>query len=404
MSKTLSETEAEEIIYNASFTRERVGRVSAELEWIVLDPREVHRRISVKELSELLDADNADLPGGGVVSFGPGGQLELNTYPFKSLAECAEATLADMQAIEARLATGGLILHGTGLDRREPRMMVQNPRFAALAAHYGQFGPMGRLMMANSASVQINVDSGDSSDGWRGRKRRWLLANGLGPVLTAIFANSAGPASSPAQSRRQMIRFQTDPTRTDPLALDADPRKVWSRYAMDALVVGIPQDPPRPWQSPPRGLTMRDWLRDGDLRAATVNDLMRHMKTVIPPVRPSGCLEIRMVDAQPGQGWVVPLAVVTALLDDARASDAAYELVSQHPLPDRKHIWVNAARRGLHNLRLAASARECLRIATDALSRLQVPSWVREAVDRFAFTYTYRGRCPADDPQTIQWE
>jgi glutamate--cysteine ligase len=404
VNKALSETEAEEIIFGTSFDREQVGRIGAELEWIVLDPREPDRRIAVKELLNLLDIEHAPLPCGGWISFEPGGQLELSTRPFPDLAGCTNAAKADMHAVESRLAAAGLILYGTGLDRREPRMMTEHPRYAALEAHYGQFGRLGRLMMANSASVQINVDAGDSTDGWRGRSRRWLLANSLGPLLIAIFANSAGPPSSPARSRRQVIRFQTDPTRTDPLALDIDPRKAWARYALDALVVGIPEEPPRPWSRPPRGLTMRGWLRDADLRTATVHDLARHVKTVIPPVRPCGYLEIRMVDSQPGQGWVVPVAVVAALLDDARASDEILELVSRQPVPDRRDIWINAARRGLLNTRLAAAARECLRIAIDALARLHAPMWVREAVERFALTYTYHGRCPADDPQAFEWQ
>ena len=404
MNKALSETEAEEIIFSTSFDREQVGRIGAELEWIVLDPRDPSRRMAIKELLNLLDIERAALPGGGLITFEPGGQLELSTRPFANLAECLDAATADMHAVESRLAAAGLILYGTGLDGREPRMMAEHPRYAALESHYGQFGPMGRLMMTNSASVQINVDAGDATDGWRGRSRRWLLANSLGPLLTAIFANSAGPASSPARSRRQVIRFQTDPTRTDPLALDVEPRKAWARYAMDALVVGIPQEPPRPWSPPPRGLTMRGWLRDADLRTATVHDLARHVKTVIPPVRPCGYLEIRMVDSQPGQGWVVPLAVVAALLDDARASDECLELVSRQPIPDRRDIWINAARRGLLNPRLAAAARDCLRIAIDALARLHAPLWVREAVERFAVTYTFRGRCPADDPQAFEWQ
>jgi glutamate--cysteine ligase len=111
-----------------------------------------------------------------------------------------------------------------------------------------------------------------------------------------------------------------------------------------------------------------------------------------------------MVDSQPGEGWVVPLAVVAALLDDARASDEALELVSRQPIPDRRDLWINAARRGLLNPRLALAARECLRIAIDALSRVHAPPWVCEAVERFAVTYTYRGRCPADDPQAIEWQ
>ena len=43
MKRALSESEAEEIIFSTSFTCEQVGRIGAELEWIVLDPRDIAR-------------------------------------------------------------------------------------------------------------------------------------------------------------------------------------------------------------------------------------------------------------------------------------------------------------------------------------------------------------------------
>ena len=79
------------------------------------------------------------------------------------------------------------------------------------------------------------------------------------------------------------------------------------------------------WTAPP-GVTFRDWLRDGGtgpLRAPTAEDLDYHLSTLFPPVRPHGHMELRMIDAQPGDGWIVPAAVVTALADDDRAADAA---------------------------------------------------------------------------------
>ena len=74
----------------------------------------------------------------------------------------------------------------------------------------------------------------------------------------------------------------------------------------------------------PAGVTFRDWLRDGGsgtLRAPTAEDLDYHLSTLFPPVRPRGHMELRMIDAQPGDGWIVPAAVVTALTDDDRAAD-----------------------------------------------------------------------------------
>ena len=88
------------------------------------------------------------------------------------------------------------------------------------------------------------------------------------------------------------------------------------------------------WTAPP-GLTFRDWLRDGGsgtLRAPTSEDLDYHLSTLFPPVRPRGHMELRMIDAQPGDGWIVPAAVATALADDERAADAA--LAAAEPVWD----------------------------------------------------------------------
>ena len=50
-----------------------------------------------------------------------------------------------------------------------------------------------------------------------------------------------------------------------------------------------------------------------------------HMSTLFPPVRPRGWFEVRYLDAQPWQWWPVPMAVLTALVDDAGAAAAAIE-------------------------------------------------------------------------------
>src|SRR5207248_2038479 len=101
----------------------------------------------------------------------------------------------------------------------------------------------------------------------------------------------------------------------------------------------------------PAGVTFRDWLRDGGsgtLRAPTAEDLDYHLSTLFPPVRPRGHMELRMIDAQPGDGWIVPAAVVTALADDDRAADTA--LAAAEPVwdgrPDAEDPWLRAARPG----------------------------------------------------------
>ena len=78
------------------------------------------------------------------------------------------------------------------------------------------------------------------------------------------------------------------------------------------------------WSAPP-GLTFRDWLRGRgcEERPPTMADLAYHLSTLFPPVRPQGHLEVRFIDAQPGDGWIVPAAVVSALADDPVAAQLA---------------------------------------------------------------------------------
>jgi glutamate--cysteine ligase len=134
------------------------------------------------------------------------------------------------------------------------------------------------------------------------------------------------------------------------------------------------------------------------LRAPTTEDLTYHLSTLFPPVRPRGHFELRMIDAQPGDGWVVPAAVTSALLSDARASDAAMaaaeRLWAGFPGGDP---WLTAARRGPADDRLARAGLECFEAARDALGRQDTPADILAAVDAFTERYVSKDRCPADD-------
>jgi glutamate--cysteine ligase len=163
--------------------------------------------------------------------------------------------------------------------------------------------------------------------------------------------------------------------------------------------------------SAPAGLTFRDWLRGAGERPPTSSDLRYHLSTLFPPVRPRGHLEVRGIDAQPGDGWVVPLAVTAALLDDPLAAEqamAAAEALWRRPEPGNPgpadpngwhpaSPWWLAARHGPAHPALAAASRRCFAAAEAALARTGGPAAVRQAVTAFADRYVNRDRCPADD-------
>jgi glutamate--cysteine ligase len=171
------------------------------------------------------------------------------------------------------------------------------------------------------------------------------------------------------------------------------------------------------WSAPP-GLTFRDWVNNpesagrppagtangeggaGRLRRPTAGDLEYHLSTLFPPVRPRGHFELRMIDAQPGDGWIVPLAVSSALLSDAQAGEAALAAVA--PLgdglpPGDDGPWVRAARRGPADPAISQASRACFAAAREALDRAAAPAAVTAAVDAFIDQYVSKDRCPADD-------
>ena len=425
----LNEHTAAEHIHGICLKTGPPRRVGVELEWLVRDARNpglpvpADRIVAAVAPFDTAAFDTAAelaavpglptssqpgaLPSGATLTTEPGGQLEISSQPADSLADLVHASLADLTALRSAAGSAGLHLAGFGLDPiRPPRRLLTLPRYAAMEAFFDRGGPWGRRMMCGTASVQVCLDAGDESDGAAGYRRRWQLVHAIGPVLVAAFANSPLRLGRPTgwRSSRQQVWSHMDPSRTRPPQIGPDPREAWARYALDAQVMCVRDEGSGDWSAPP-GLTFRDWARGGAtdagrLRRPTVGDLDYHLSTLFPPVRPHGHLELRMIDAQPRDGWIVPLAVTSALLDDAAASDAAMAAAERlWAGQDRsgEDLWLRAAQLGPSDPGVARASRECFEAAREALSRQSAPADVRSAVDDFIERYVSRDRCPADD-------
>jgi glutamate--cysteine ligase len=280
-----------------------------------------------------------------------------------------------------------------------------------MEAFFDRGGPWGRQMMCSSASVQVCVDAGDDSDGTSGFRWRWRLAHAIGPVLVAAFANSPLRSGTRTgwRSTRQQIWSHLDSGRTRPPmaevaagppaagpAVGPDPRDAWAAYALDASVICIPgaESASADWTAP-EGLTFRRWLTSGSPRPVRDGDLDYHLTTLFPPVRPRGHLELRMIDAQQADNWIVPLAVTAGLFSDEEASRAAAEAVA--PLARSGDPGTAAACCGPSDPEVARASRMCFSAAIDALARSDTPSAIRDAVGEYNERYVRKDRCPADD-------
>ncbi len=443
----LTESDAEAHVHGICFKTGPPGRVGVELEWLVRDIRDPGLRVPVHRINSAVGGliapaalpESVTLPAGSLLTVEPGGQLELSSAPAGNLAECVAAASRDLAALREALRAAGLALDGRGIDPlRPPRRVLDLPRYAAMEEFFDRDGPWGREMMCNTASVQVCLEAGPDVPGPRGYRARWQLSHAIGPVLVAAFANSPVHRGRPSgwRSTRQAVWTRLDPGRTRPPAGacrmvpvgrpapadGTDPRSAWASYALDASLMCLRRPGAARWTAP-RGLTFRRWLRGAGERPPTRDDLTYHLSTLFPPVRPRGHLELRMIDAQPADGWIVPAAVAWALLDDARAADAALaateplwhaESRTLRPQPGGaagggerglRHArprgpedpWLRAARHGPADPALSLASLRCFEAADAALGRAGVPEEIRRAVAAFAERYVLRRRCPADD-------
>lgn len=334
------------------------------------------------------------LPSGSLVTVEPGGQVELASPPLPDLEALFAAVESDTLALHSRLRAHDLIPVPLAADPiGRPHRLLQVPRYAAMEASFDRLGRHGRSMMCSTAAVQPSYDIGDQPDLWR----RWTVLHAVGPVLLAAFANSPvlHGRRTGWKSSRMECWWALDPPRTAPPDLTApDPAAAYARRAMDAGLLCVRRDGGS-WEAP-AGVSFADWL-DGAHRSAlprlpTTDDLDLHLSTLFPPVRPQGGhLEVRYLDAQAGREWVVPVAVLAAVLSSAETVDRVLDACL--PVADR---WLPAARVGLADPGLAAASRTVFELVLEALPGVLGDGPVRGLVDGVLTGRALRGRCPAD--------
>lgn len=398
-------TEAEVYVALVCFKHGPPKLLGAELEWVVQHSGNPHRPLQARHLADALgvhvpnslvpDSPQTPLPDGSTVTVEPGGQLEISSPPRASLTELIATVERDTAALTDLLDPAGLVLTGSGSDPHRPsRRLVDIPRYAAMETAFDRIGPMGRAMMCSTAAVQVCLDAGTPAE----VALRWAALHDLGPVLLAAFANSPflGGLRTGWASSRMQAWFALDPVRTRPgrvhwdLSSDWDPAADWARRALDTPVLCQR----RRWGSwdVPSGVTFADWLSGALPGRPTTADLDYHLTTLFPPVRPQGYLEVRYLDTQPVGQWLVPVAVLAALLSDPAVTAATRDACA--PAVGR---WLPAAKYGLRDDTLADAAIAVFELACDALPALDAPVEVQLLVEEITEHRVRRRRCPADD-------
>ncbi|HEX2134036.1 MAG TPA: glutamate-cysteine ligase family protein [Actinophytocola sp.] len=368
--------EAEAYVASVCFKHGPPRLTGVELEWIVHHADDPRRPLDARRLAAVLgphaphtlnpESPAVPLPAGSPLSLEPGGQVEISALPQPSLRRLVDAVQADLAYLTGLLSDAGLVLGDRATDRhRPPRRLLNTPRYTAMERVFEPIGPHGLTMMCATAGLQVCLDTGQPD----AAAARWTAVSALGPVLVAAFANSPGGGWASARMRAVL---GTDPPRTAPSRLVDDPAADWARRVLDTPVLCVQGDADR-WATP--GVSFADWLAGALPDAPTTDDLDYHLSTMFPPVRPHGYLEVRYLDAQPGDAWFTPVALLAALLSTPRTVDAVLDACL--PVGDR---WLPAARDGLADRPLAAAAAAVLDLGARALPGLDLGPDLTEIV------------------------
>jgi glutamate--cysteine ligase len=326
------------------------------------------------------------LPGGGAITFEPGGQLEYSSPPFHSAAHLLHNLRAVVLPLCSAASSEGIHLLASGIDPvnsiEGAPLLLRAKRYDRMAEYLAKRGPAGAQMMRQTASLQVNVDF--PPNGWRG----WRVLNAASPYITAMFANSPVYRGRPTdyQSVRAAVWREVDPARTGLPYDERQPVEAYLEFALAAPAILFP--------------TIADnypsfshWMSHASPSAEEWHD---HLTTLFPEVRPRGHLELRSIDSLPPEWFAAPIALITGIIFDAGALRAADDLLGA---PDSSMLD-RAAQFGLHDPLIARTARDLLEIGLRGCRTLGSdyfdPADLDEA-STFFDRFTRRGRSPADD-------
>jgi glutamate--cysteine ligase len=348
--------------------------------------RQSSARLGWNEAPGYGDVSKFEIPGGAVVSFEPGGQLEISSAVHTGGSTAALALQEIVQQLRDVLGCDGVRLDSMGIDpfndARSIPQQLPAERYRRMTEYFESIGPFGIRMMRQTAAIQVSVDRGGEP------AQRWQLLNDLAPYVTAIFANSPrylGQETGHRSYRAHCWRM-LDVTRTGMLPHEGDPAASYMRFALGARDM-LRTDAGGEYRA------FGEWERgpDADARWDT------HLTTLFPEVRPRGHFEVRSCDAIDPEWYVVPILLICGLAYDDRSANEAAVLAG-----DSAALLRGAGEHALRDPSIARTARDLFQLALQGAARLGAAYFSEEDVERcraYYDRYTARDRSPADDRQ-----
>lgn len=260
-----------------------------------------------------------ELSNGDSLTFEPGGQIEYSSQPHADLQTLLSYNSTVQDKLSTHLARYEIRLWQLGINPwhslDDIGLQITKREYLLLDKHFEHFSPIGKRMMRQACTQQINLDCGATESVLA---KRYLACNLLAPYVAAMFANSGVWERDCTRMHgfRTHIWRKLDNTRTGfpdlhAVARDCDRAscaRAYLDFAMGALVIGRDNNEQR-------RISFQNWL-DAGINGAqpTVDDFKYHLYTLYPEVRPRGYFEIRSIDCQSRIWQYVPLAFYLGII------------------------------------------------------------------------------------------
>jgi glutamate--cysteine ligase len=279
-------------------------------------------------------------------SLEPGGQLEWASPPHSNLHELAKAFHTHQERLDKISQNRRLKTLCFGIDpTHEPEEidLIHQTKYQLMDRHLEKVGTLGRWMMRNSSSIQMNFDIVDEKDAGE----ILFISDALQPVAAYLFANSPFWKRECAGDRnlRYEIWEATDPKRCRNLidqGLSQLKNIVPGFIDYIQTVPGIFQLDESGQPEETKG-TLGDRLmrleQEGALNDMHIQGALRQIFT---NVRLKSFVEVRGADRTPAGFEMAPVAFWTGLLTSEETREKVLEEVVTWSVEER-HAWNKAA-------------------------------------------------------------
>jgi glutamate--cysteine ligase len=340
------------------FDRQTLQRIPPDTVQRIIEgfsPQTVTREIEDGFVVEaaLIDTANPDDKSssktGGRITLEPGGQVEFSASPYRSLIALEKSLRSFLSHLSETGQSQNVVFIATGFDPIRgisEQRWIPKRRYEIMKPYLAKRGRRAWDMMCRTAAVQVHIDYRDIED----LTKKFQLANRLGPVAAAIFANSPFEQGrlSGYKSTRYAVWLETDPDRTglSPLGIQGElSASNFLKYISKVPMLFIRRDGNYLDYT---GHSFDEFIAGCECpERAIFQDFTDHLSTIFTEARLKPHIEQRSIDSCSLDLTMADMAFWKGLMYHPDSLDQAMALAPQLSRNGFVELQADVARRGL---------------------------------------------------------